>query len=214
MNIDPKNFDFNSIRVVGICQLMIQKGESPEVIINSRGSKIDIQFEVRDLELLIYSLPDDDISPDKPIPKITIMYIHIKSIMLTGSIDLYTNNKIAGNTLALILNGTGNINLQVDVVNLDCTIVKSGTIRVFGDTTSSSIMLLGTGIYQGQDLDAGVVSVEIANRGTATVSAENDLIGSITNGGTLYYMGTPCIKGLSIEGNSKMLPLKRNEPTS
>lgn len=208
MNTDQILPEFNMIRVDGKCHLLIQSGEKPEIIIDNKGSGIDTQFEVQDNELLIYAIPDDKSVYERPIPKITITYIKIKSVILTGSIDLCTRNKISGRSFALLLNGAGNINLEIDVVNLDCTIVKAGTITVFGDATSSFIMLLGTGTYLGQDLDCGVISVEISNQGTATVSAENDLIGSIKNGGVLYYKGTPCIKGLSIEGNTKLMPLK------
>jgi len=208
MNTNRKLPEFNTIRVVGKCLLLIQEGGKPEILIDGKGSGINTQFEVQDNELLIYAIPDNDFGSETPIPKIIITYIKIKSVILTGSIDLYTRNKITGKSFALFLNGTGNINLEVDVVNLDCTVVKDGTICVIGDATSSFIMLLGIGTYQGRDLDSGVVSVEISNNGIATVSAECDLIGSIKNGGTLFYKGTPSINGLSIEGNSKMLPLK------
>ncbi|SHE40684.1 GIN domain-containing protein [Pedobacter caeni] len=148
MNIEPELPEFNTIRVVGKCQLLIQKGESPEVSISSKRSGIDTKFEVRDNELLIDAIPFNDNGSDRPLPKITITYTKIRSIILTGAIDLYTCNKITGHTFSLILNGTGNVVLTVEVENLDCTIVKAGTIRVFGNAVNSLIMLLGAGNYQ------------------------------------------------------------------
>lgn len=94
---------------------------------------------------------------------------------------------------------TGEVDLKVNAIVTDCTTIKKGTAKISGNAIISRILGNQRGIYDGSELDASEVHVDLHGDSQASVWAEVELEANLFSRSKLRYKGNPRIQVSLIE---------------
>jgi hypothetical protein len=99
------------------------------------------------------------------------VYVTLSGLVVDQCGTITSAEPIESESLGIIQNGKGKIDLSIDVSRLDATVTKSGALRISGTADRAIIMNTGPGEFDGADLEvsdchtkfpslSGVVEVE------------------------------------------------------
>jgi hypothetical protein len=138
---------------------------------------------------------------------ITIPVKLIESLTLNGSGNFISRNVIKGTDLDMDVNGSGDIDLQVEVENLAGHINGSGDIRLKGSAKNERLQINGSGDVDASDFACGQVKVTINGSGDCKVLATNALDVVIRGSGNVYYKGSPDVN-TEVKGSGSVEKMK------
>lgn len=187
---------FESISITTPTDIKLQKGEMPGIRIETEGGAEIFQYTVEDKRLYL-SVKNDT---DAPIPYavIHVMYVSLSGLVVDECGTITCGEPIESESLGIIQNGKGKINLSIEVSCLDATVTKSGALRLSGMADRAIILNTGPGEFDGADLEVSEAQVTIRDSGNISICVEDELKVQLHGSGILTLKGEPRLKTLSM----------------
>jgi hypothetical protein len=110
---------------------------------------------------------------------------------------------ITADEVTIDIDGSGDLDLQLDAARLETTIDGSGSILVAGTVGEHSVSIDGSGDVEATGLATGETRIEIDGSGDCAVAAEDVLVVSIDGSGDVAYCGDPDVTE-SIDGSGSV----------
>ena len=118
-----------------------------------------------------------------------------ESIMLYGSGNMVTENALTGQTLAILLSGSGDIEInEANYNSIKADVTGSGDIKVGGVTESGDLRVSGSGDIDASNLKSKQTKADIIGSGNIDCSAETALEAAVLGSGDIHYSGNPTVK--------------------
>lgn len=149
---------------------------------------------------------DPCFSANKPIT-ITIPMKTVSDLQVNGSGSIKSESKLTSSGLELGINGSGDINLEVDANDLLSKINGSGNIILKGSAHRHKIEVNGSGNVEAENFPTGNVAITVNGSGDCKIFATTALGIKIRGSGSVYYSGTPDISS-DIKGSGSLEKLK------
>ena len=125
-------------------------------------------------------------------------------LSISGSGDLKSQNTLTSNApIEAKINGSGDMNLNIDAPAVTAGISGSGDIVISGTTRDFKSSITGSGDIKCFGLLSETASVDISGSGDAQVSASKQLSVDIKGAGDVRYKGNPTINQ-SIKGSGSV----------
>lgn len=136
---------------------------------------------------------------------IRIYVPEISQLESLGSSYVYGESQFQQNhAMDLFLDGSGDIDMYVDVDNLDVLITGSGSTYLEGFVDNGDFNIAGSGWINAFKLNADFCDIRISGSGSAEVKVDDDLDVVISGSGDVYYKGHPTIT-TQISGSGKLI---------
>jgi hypothetical protein len=180
--------EFNKVSLAGIGNIYVTQGNENALIVESDDNIIKhITTIIKGSTLIVDS--DRQICPGKINLYVTMK--QVEGLKIKGSGDIITKNKINSDKLALVLDGSGNIQADVEGSNVKCEINGSGDIRLNGKLNYSYYTINGSGNINSSDCEVTKCEVEIFGSGNAKVNVKEELNVKVFGSGDVLYKGEP-----------------------
>lgn len=121
--------------------------------------------------------------------KVYVTMKDIEAITLSGSGPLYGENVLRTDDLEVNLNGSGNMELEVESSDLAIEISGSGSIRMEGSGEEVSARISGSGKIKADDLEVKSLDARISGSGSIYMTVEDEIEARISGSGNVYYKG-------------------------
>lgn len=105
----------------------------------------------------------------------------------------------------LFIDGSGNINANVNGIKTDARVSGSGNINMHGTTTELQTNISGSGNIYAFNLPAEKLDATISGSGIIETNVSKTLSATISGSGNIYYKGQPNITQVSISGSGKII---------
>jgi len=104
-------------------------------------------------------------------------------------------------SLGIVQNGKGKVDLSIAVSKLDAAVTKSGTLRLSGTADRAKVLNTGPGEFDGSDLefdgsdlDVSEAEVTIKDSGNISICVVDELKANLYGDGKLNLKGEPRLK--------------------
>jgi hypothetical protein len=197
--------DIEEIVLRGAGDLEIIQGSAPALVITAEDNLLQyIVTEQSGKRLTIGTKPGIGFTNSRPVHyRLTVKNLREVSVSGAASIDAAN---LTVSDLILDISGYGHANLsKIQAKSLELNISGSGNMDVSGSTERLDIAISGAGGFNGPDLKASDVSVEISGVGRAVVWATETLKPSVSGVGSVSYYGDPSLD----ENNSGLVNVHR-----
>lgn len=134
-----------------------------------------------------------NIQPTKPV-EITLSTAALKELRVDGSGDIKVINPIKGDDIQANVNGSGDIEMPVDVNQVRTKINGSGDITITGRADYHKIQINGSGSVLAYGLNADKCRIKINGSGEVEQTCGSNLEINIVGSGSVKYKGSPAIK--------------------
>lgn len=190
------------VEVNGSFRVYLKEGAQQEVVVkgepnilnelrtNVMGDKWKIEFR-------------GCIRRHKPV-EVYLTLPQVTSLYLNGSGQLISENKLTAPNLAVELNGSGVVELELAANKLITKKTGSGELHYRGEAVEHHLQMAGSGKAALYNLKSTDVLVKIAGSGLAEVSANKSLHVEIDGSGKVYYTGSPTLTQ-RISGSGKVV---------
>ncbi|MBK7171696.1 MAG: DUF2807 domain-containing protein [Bacteroidales bacterium] len=138
---------------------------------------------------------------------ITIPVRVLESLSINGSGNIRSNSRLRAGDLELSINGSGDIDLDIEAENIVSKINGSGAVILRGSSKNERVNVNGSGDVDASGLAAGKVSVTINGSGDCKVMATTALNVEIRGSGNVYYKGSPDVS-TEIKGSGSVMKLE------
>ena len=129
----------------------------------------------------------------------------LTGVSLTGSGSVRSNDIINADRFEASVSGSGDIRLEVDIVNnLDVAVAGSGQIVLTGAAEHLNVAIAGSGTANLRDLSAQNAAVAVSGSGRANVYAVNSLSAAVLGSGRIHYYGNPQNLNTNISGSGRI----------
>ncbi|MBP6793924.1 MAG: DUF2807 domain-containing protein [Saprospiraceae bacterium] len=129
----------------------------------------------------------------------------LSSIETTSSGDIYSQGRFTLNgPLALAIESSGDIDLDIDLARLYTTIDGSGDLRLRGYADNHNIEINGSGNVYAFFLDSYNVRIDHYGFGNAEIHAQRDLFVRLRSNGHIYFTGRPFLT-YSVTGSGRLI---------
>ncbi len=188
--------DFKGVEVSEAADVSIRQGAEFKVLIEAQKNIADLlETSVENGILKIYfKKGTGSVSYDK-------LHIYVQApdfdkLKLSGSGNLETESALTGQSLDLILSGSGDAKIkELNYSNVVATVTGSGNINIDGGSSEKiEYEVSGSGDIDSKELKAKDVVAHVTGSGNINCSAETTLDASVTGSGDIYYAGTPSVK--------------------
>lgn len=123
----------------------------------------------------------------------------LNRIELNGSGSITTDNTIKGEVFEVMLDGSGDMALQLRVKELSTELNGSGDLSLMGSTKTHNIELDGSGDISAENLKSDNVGIKLDGSGDIRVNASYELDIRVNGSGDVYYKGN--VKSINSEIN-------------
>ena len=194
---------FDKIEVNGAYDLYITQGKEYSLRIEAEPEVQEkIKTEVKDGQLRITQKKHKiqiGIFKSKT-RKIYVTLPELKELCINGSSDVIGQNKFKAGNLSLLVNGSGDIDLELEASDLSTSIRGSGDIKLKGNAENFVITIAGSGDVSAYDLASLKATVSISGAGDCKVNASQELTVNIAGTGDVSYQGSPKVVTKNVSG--------------
>ncbi len=195
--------DFKEIEVLGKGDLFITQQEDYHVRISAEDNILGLLNPRVEGDKLIIGEKRLLFKNTKPI-NIYVKLPDIEKAHIAGSGNIKSQNKIRGNKLEINIDGSSDVDMNLDVNELATKIAGSGNIFYKGEANSHSISIAGSGDIDSFELITQKTKIGISGSGNIETYAEKELDIRISGSGTVYYDGDAKVSQ-SISGLGKVI---------
>jgi len=196
-----------------ITSINLSVGADVKLVADSTGT-VKIEGESNIIEAIVLEQKGTSLritsepcfSSNKPIT-ITIPMKTVSDLQINGSGSIKSVNKMASSDLELGINGSGDIDIEVDAANVLSKINGSGNIMLKGAAQRHKIEVNGSGSLEAQNFPTGNVAITVNGSGDCKVFATTALGIKIRGSGSVYYSGAPDISS-DIKGSGSLEKMK------
>jgi hypothetical protein len=197
--------DITRIRLSGEANVILVNDSTHALTISGESNVIDLfEFDESGNSLKIKTAKC--ILSHKAVT-ITIPVKVLESLTLNGSGNFTSKNRLKGGDIEFSLNGSGDINLELESENVSGNINGSGNINLKGSAKNERMQINGSGDIEASEFAAGQVKVTINGSGDCKVLATTALDVVIRGSGNVYYTGSPDIN-TEVKGSGSVEKLK------
>jgi hypothetical protein len=182
---------FNEIFINGKGNLFLTQGEDYDVEIEAEENVLEILKVEKEGSALVIGDKRTLLSR-KPI-NIFITMPEVLSVKVSGSGNIEGENLISSEELEIVLAGSGDVNLDVEVEKLITKISGSGNGIYSGKANSHEIIISGSGDIKALNLETEKTKVTISGFGDTEVFANDELQVKISGSGKVEYKGDPSV---------------------
>ncbi|PZR07026.1 MAG: hypothetical protein DI539_24150 [Flavobacterium psychrophilum] len=185
--------EFESITVNVTADIVLHKGEKESIRFDTGRNAESLFLHSIENKKLTLSIRN---SVEEPIPYTTIhiTYSSLKGLVVDESGILTCTELINSESLGIVQNGKGEIDLKIDVLKLGATVAKTGGLKLSGTADQATILSTGSGNFNGTDLEVSECQLRINDAGDISVFVEDELSVDIRGSGKLKLKGEPRIK--------------------
>lgn len=126
-------------------------------------------------------------------------------IETTSTGDIYSEGRFTPNgSLALAIESSGDIDMNLDLARLYTTIDGSGDMRLRGYADNHDIEINGSGNVFAFFLDSYNVRIDHYGFGNAEIHAQRELLVRLRSNGNIYFTGRPFLN-YSVTGSGRLI---------
>jgi len=189
---------FNGIDISGAFQIYLKQGDIEEVVLEADDNIMPlIRTHVVGGTLRI--------GIEQPIRHVTVLKAYItvkdlKSIDVSGAVDLETVNQIKASELSIEASGASDSKMDISVerLKLDCS--GASKFRFSGTATTVDMELSGASDIFAFELLAENYNVDISGAGDARINVSKRIRAEISGAGSIRYKGSPSEIDQSVSG--------------
>jgi hypothetical protein len=174
--------------------LHIAQGESERLVIEAEENLLPhIETVMRGSTLLIRTESGTNIHTTQGIDfRLTVTELTDLSVSSSGDILAAA---LEGNRCVIDISSSGSIDLDsVDCTILTVRISSSGEVAIAGGSAErQDVRISSSGDYYARDVAGTEADIDISSSGSATVNVAEQISGSISSSGNIYYAGNPGI---------------------
>ena len=183
--------EFETIKLKGVGRVFLTQGQAHAVSIETDDNIMPlIETEIQNDQLVI-SQGNYDLRPTRLDFHITVA--RLKGIAISGAGDVVGKSRFVSDDFAARISGSGDMDLELDVVNLETAISGAGSMNLSGQTNRYDAKISGSGKINAFDMPAKNVSLQISGSGDCKVNATEILHARISGSGDVFYKGHPRI---------------------
>ncbi len=184
---------FNSVEVHGSMNLLVRQDSSNTVKIEADENLLDLIEVYTDGNTLIVRTRDGyNLAPTKEI----IVYTsapEFRSIAVSGSGEVRSDNVLSGNELSLHVSGSGNIAMQVDVPKVESHVSGSGDVMLKGNAKDFQATISGSGNVKCFDLTTDNTTLHLSGSADAQITVNQKLDIQVSGSGSVKYKGNASV---------------------
>jgi hypothetical protein len=193
---------FSRVELNGSGQVVVALADDPGVLVAADESIVSqVVTEVRGEVLYLGVRPGVRVSDGAV--RYTVSADMLESVKTTGSGDIRVEGVLKTKDLDLISEGSGKIDVQVDVEDLEVRIAGSGDVSISGEAEDLEVAILGSGNVRAAELGGDEVSVNVAGSGDVDLGLFKSVEANIAGSGDVTYEGSPQIS-TKIFGSGKI----------
>ena len=187
---------FDALKVSGSFDVELTSNKKNQLSIYTDENLIeDIITEVKDGTLIIRNKKNSYFkTSNRKSIKIKVPLVALKSVKLSGSGKIHSQETVQSNRFNTSLSGSGKILLTVTTQKLTSQLSGSGKIQLKGETQKVLAKLSGSGSIRLQEVEANDAEAALAGSGSIYLSCSNDLEATVAGSGRIRYYGEPAGK--------------------
>jgi hypothetical protein len=183
--------EFKTIKLKGVGRVVLTQGRPHTINIETDDNIMPlIETEIQN-EQLVISQGNYNLRPTKLDFNITVA--HLEGISISGAGDVTGKSRFVSDDFAARISGSGDMQLELDVANLETSISGSGSMNLSGQSGRYDAEISGSGKINAFDMQAKNVSLKISGSGDCKVNATEILHARISGSGDVFYTGHPRI---------------------
>lgn len=183
--------NYKAIFVQGSFDVVLTDNLQKEVSIQGEENIIPLVVcEVVNDELLLKWKPKVSISTKKGV-KVFVPFQQIEKVKLKGSGDIWSDNKTIVENFVIDLEGSGDIDLNINAQKLQVNLMGSGDVDLKGEVQEAFFSLQGSGDISAFDLICQTAEVSVFGSGDVEVTAKKSFIGKVFGSGDISVKGNP-----------------------
>ncbi|MBN1790043.1 MAG: DUF2807 domain-containing protein [Bacteroidales bacterium] len=122
---------------------------------------------------------------------VTLNYVNINAITVTGGADVSTGSLFKTDTLEVDLKSGGMLFLDSDVGYLTGKIIEGALLTAEGYATEQDIVVATSGTLSAYDLESDKAKIKASSGGKAKIYVEEELDAQASSKGFISYKGKP-----------------------
>jgi hypothetical protein len=178
----------------GDAQSVEIRAASQEVIdaleIDVRGNRLVIDGDLSNNGGLLSRLFGDDGMDDDDL-MFVITVTSLTGIQVDGTGDVEGQTPFSTEDLTLEINGTGDIDLDVEATTIETRISGTGDVELEGTADRHEISISGTGDVEAETLETRETVARVSGTGDCVVHATERLDATVSGLGDVKYIGSP-----------------------
>ena len=183
--------EFKTIRLKGVGRVILTQGQPHAVTVETDDNIMPlIEAEIQNDQLII-SQGNYNLRPTKLDFNITVA--HLKGIAISGAGEVIGKSRFVSEDFTARISGSGDMDLELDVANLETDISGSGSMNLSGQADRHDAKISGSGKIDAFDMQTKNVSLKISGSGDCKVNATEILHARISGSGDVFYKGHPHI---------------------
>jgi hypothetical protein len=189
---EPLNRELNSFeRIVAGDRIIVRlvKADKESAIIKAQGidaSSVKSEVSNGTLTLSIYGQPFA-----KKKVMVTLNYVNLKSITITGGAEITTVSLFKADSLFVDIKSGGMLYLDADLDYLNCKVVEGGLLNAEGYATSQNIHVATSATVSSFNLESDTIKVRAVTGGKAKINVEKVLDAEASSKGYISFKGNP-----------------------
>ena len=198
--------DFNKVIIKGSGTLKVKQSNNFKVQITVDDNLIElIESKINNGILVIQ--PKKEICPSKYVIMIEIP--EVEALGVKGSGEIISIGKIKSEELKIRIDGSGDINMDLDVKDLSLKINGSGDMDVRGQAGDVQANINGSGDINMFDCICDNFNIEVNGSGDALIHSKGAINVLIRGSGDVTYKGSPEELDVEIYGSGELKKIKR-----
>ncbi len=185
--------NYDEVAVSGMMDVKLVSGKEGRIDIEAESNLMEyLETEVEGGRLKISVRKGYNLNPSRNNPiRITVPVEEINAVALTGSGNIRGTERLRAQNFKVDLTGSGDIDLDLDVQDLEGKLTGSGDVKLNGKVQEFNVRVTGSGDFLATGLSAEVVDASILGSGDIEVRVTEELRARISGSGDIKYLGDP-----------------------
>ncbi|WP_298902761.1 head GIN domain-containing protein [uncultured Psychroserpens sp.] len=198
--------DYDVVKCAGSFDYILVAGTEGKITLEGESNLLEyIVTEVKNGKLVIKTQKGKNLDPSRnKTIKITIPFKDLDKVSLSGSGDLWNEDKITSDNLEVSLSGSGDVVLDVQTKYVAGKVTGSGDLTLKGSTTDLKAGVTGSGDFHGFNLNATNTDVAVTGSGDAEVVCNGNFKARVTGSGDIEYRGNPTKEDTKVSGSGSI----------
>ncbi len=195
---------FDNIGVSGSFDVDLVKGKEGKIEIKIEKNLLPYLItEVKDGELKIKWKKGTNIRNHRGV-HLTVYFNSINGVALSGSGEIIGKDLIESNNFKVAISGSGEINLNLNVNDIQSRISGSGDLTFKGSTKSFTSSVSGSGDVEAYGLQTDKADIKVSGSGDMTITVKNELYARVSGSGDISYKGNPAKEDVKVSGSGNI----------
>jgi len=180
---------FNAVKVSSGIDVFLTQGQNESITVEADDNLHEyIKTEITGNTLKVYSEANIRKAEAK---KVHVTMKDIEKISASSAGDVFGETLIRSDDLYLKVSSAGDMDLEVEVKSLKCSLSSSGDINVAGVADELEADLSSAGDLKAFDLKTRIADVSTSSAGDAKINVTEKLRARASSAGDIHYKGNP-----------------------